>query len=75
MLTFSKSTFKGFVVVLACCVGVAYFGLEPDMHLHVPAPQEQILTKAIKVENISSDYAQAHIDLMKQPDEISVSSF
>jgi len=76
MLTFSKNTLKGFVVaVLASCAAVAYSERQPDMHAHVQTPQAKALIKAIKVENISYDYARAHVDLMKKPDEIPVSSF
>jgi hypothetical protein len=31
--------------------------------------------RPVKVENISVDYSRAHVELMKKPDEIVVSSF
>jgi len=76
MLILSKNALKIFgVVALASCSVFAYSGLQSNMFSNVQAPQVQVVTKAIQVESISSDYAKAHLDLMKKPDEILVSSF
>ena len=37
------------------------------------SPQHDL--RPVKVENISVDYSRAHVELMKKPDEIVVSSF
>ncbi len=37
------------------------------------SPQHDL--RPVKVENISIDYSRAHVELMKKPDEIVVSSF
>jgi len=76
MLNFSKNALKSFVAaVLVSCAVFVYSGPHLDMPSNVQAQQEQVIIEAIKVENISRDYARAHADLMKKPDEIPVSSF
>jgi len=67
MLTFSNALVKsGVAIALASCAIVAYSDLVTSQPVH-PA--------VTKVENISLDYARAHMELMKLPDAEPVSSF
>ena len=76
MLNFSQNLGRSLLVIaVTSSVALAYSGLasiSPDDVLVTKAAQQ---TEFVKVENISMDYARAHIELMKQPEEAPVNSF
>jgi len=74
-LNFQKSVTWVFVLAALSFVMSVYSANHTSAApAHVAMNSAQDLRPA-KVENISVDYSRAHVELMKKPDEIVVSSF
>jgi len=76
MLNFStKQVSNVLVMVVTGGAVLAYSALQPNTEPNVPTLHVTAVTEAVKVENISQEYARAHRELMKQADEAPVKSF
>jgi len=74
-LNFQKSVTWVFVLAaLSFAMSVYSANHNSAAPAHVAMNSAQDL-RPVKVENISVDYSRAHVELMKKPDEIVVSSF
>ena len=76
MLNFSQNLGKSLLVIAVTSGAVlAYSELESTSSDAVSVGPAIVQTQSVKVENISMDYARAHIELMQQLDEAPVQSF
>ncbi|MFM7009447.1 MAG: hypothetical protein ACKO0Z_08990 [Betaproteobacteria bacterium] len=76
MLNFSQNLGKSLLVIaLTSGAVLAYSELESTSSDAVSVTQAIVQTQSVKVENISMDYARAHLELMKLPDEAPVKAF
>lgn len=76
MMNFSQKLGKSIVVMaIAGSAVMAYSELQTSETETVQVSRAAIRTDSVKVENISLDYARAHMELMKLPDEASANSF
>ena len=74
-LNFQKSVTWVFVLVALSFAMSVYSGNHTAASVSIVAMSPQHDLRPVKVENISIDYSRAHVELMKKPDEIVVSSF
>lgn len=76
MMNFSQKLGKGIVVMTITGSAVmAYSELQTREPQTVQVSRAAISTDSVKVENVSLDYARAHTELMKLPDEMPVRAF
>jgi len=76
MINISPTLVKSLLVMVITGSSVfAYSSLQPSATFNLQPQQAKAVTEAVKVENISQDYARAHMELMKLPDEEHAKSF
>jgi len=76
MLNISHNLGKSLLgIAVTSSAVLAYSGLESTSSDAVSVGKAVVQTQSVKVENISMDYARAHTELMKQPDEVPIKSF
>jgi hypothetical protein len=71
-----KKPISGFIVLAALSFAMSVYSENHNVTSRTIANNQlSELPNSLKVENISRDYSNAHIELMKKPDEVTISAF
>jgi type IV secretory pathway protease TraF len=71
-----KKPISGLIVLAALSCAMSVYSENHNVAPRTFASNQfSELPNSLKVENISRDYSNAHIELMKKPDEVTISAF